>query len=393
MLVASHGRNPSQPSRPNLPTKIEWLRELIRKKWNSTNSRSTNLQQAQVGASWRLKNQRILQSYPPALRCIPHHWTQELSMDSLPWLDRPRRDMHFILPIILLLGVSIFGSPSCKIRSTRMPRHPSHIWNETSFELSHVYDQILIRSLEIWLLTRHQGRTASSLNFSKKIGHSSETTIWSWSNSLATHQLPPSFTCGVLALLHKGGICSHLKNWRPITLLNVAYKIYAKALQLLLQLVLNEIISDDKSTFFPGRFILENIMPTQETIKWAKHSHLPQIFLKLDFSKAYDKVDWVLCLPPWTRWASDKPFLRWFVSSWRKRSTTLMWMAGYFEISRSTRHLAWLPHDAIIISYHLRSLEHSHQETSWVRPHQRYPVANRETECPLTIYWWEVLPF
>jgi hypothetical protein len=36
---------------------------------------------------------------------------------------------------------------------------------------------------------------------------------------------------GLITLLHKGGDGEDLGNWRPITLLNIAYKILAKALQ------------------------------------------------------------------------------------------------------------------------------------------------------------------
>jgi hypothetical protein len=39
------------------------------------------------------------------------------------------------------------------------------------------------------------------------------------------------------------------------------------------------------------RFILDNIFLTYETIHYAKQSKQPLLFLKLDFSKAYDKVD------------------------------------------------------------------------------------------------------
>jgi hypothetical protein len=39
------------------------------------------------------------------------------------------------------------------------------------------------------------------------------------------------------------------------------------------------------------RFILNNIFFTYETIYYAKQSRQPLLFLKLDFSKAYDKVD------------------------------------------------------------------------------------------------------
>jgi hypothetical protein len=43
-------------------------------------------------------------------------------------------------------------------------------------------------------------------------------------------RLPTGMTKGMLVLLHKGGEREMLNNWRPISLLNVSYKIYAKLL-------------------------------------------------------------------------------------------------------------------------------------------------------------------
>jgi hypothetical protein len=53
-----------------------------------------------------------------------------------------------------------------------------------------------------------------------------------------------------------------------------------------------EVISHDQSVFLPMRFILNNIFFTHQTIQWAKKSKQSLIFLKLDFSKAYNKVEW-----------------------------------------------------------------------------------------------------
>jgi hypothetical protein len=52
-----------------------------------------------------------------------------------------------------------------------------------------------------------------------------------------------------------------------------------------------ELISPDQSAFLPMRYILNNIFLTQETISHAKQTNQPLLFLKLDFFKAYDKVD------------------------------------------------------------------------------------------------------
>jgi hypothetical protein len=52
-----------------------------------------------------------------------------------------------------------------------------------------------------------------------------------------------------------------------------------------------EVISTDQSTFLPVQFILDNIFLTHETIHHAKQSVQFLIFMKLDFSQAYDKID------------------------------------------------------------------------------------------------------
>ena len=110
--------------------------------------------------------------------------------------------------------------------------------------------------------------------------------------SIREGRLPPGVTQGMIVLLYKGSDQQALTNWRPITLLNLGYKIYTKALQLRLQPVLMDVISPDQLAFLPLRFILDNLLITQETMAWEESSNQPLIFLKLDFSKAYDMVDW-----------------------------------------------------------------------------------------------------
>jgi hypothetical protein len=72
-------------------------------------------------------------------------------------------------------------------------------------------------------------------------------------DSISREALPSGATEGLIALLHKGRLRDSLNNWRPITLLNVLYKFFAKALQIRLQPVLMEIISPDQSAFLPMR--------------------------------------------------------------------------------------------------------------------------------------------
>jgi hypothetical protein len=110
--------------------------------------------------------------------------------------------------------------------------------------------------------------------------------------SLAKGKLPNSVVRGLITLLHKGGDHLPLGNYRPITLFNSTYKIYAKLLQRRLQPVLMEVISPDQSAFLPMRYILDNIVLTQEILNWAKTSKQLLVLMKLDFVKAYDRVSW-----------------------------------------------------------------------------------------------------
>jgi hypothetical protein len=89
--------------------------------------------------------------------------------------------------------------------------------------------------------------------------------------AVESRRLPLGVTKGLVPLLYKGERKKHLTNWRPITLLNVGYKLFAKVLQLWLQPILMEIVSFDWLVFLPMRFILDNILLTHETLEWANH--------------------------------------------------------------------------------------------------------------------------
>lgn len=81
--------------------------------------------------------------------------------------------------------------------------------------------------------------------------------------------LPRQMNHGLITLLHKGRDREDLGMWRPITLLNIAYKILAKALQRRLQPLLLDVISTDQTAFLPLHYILDNMLVIHETIQWA----------------------------------------------------------------------------------------------------------------------------
>lgn len=81
-------------------------------------------------------------------------------------------------------------------------------------------------------------------------------------------------------------------NWRPITLLNIDYKILTKAMATRLQSVLPGIIHGDQTGFIPGRCISENLRTIQDVIDFTNATSQLAFMAALDFKKAFDSVEW-----------------------------------------------------------------------------------------------------
>ena len=60
-------------------------------------------------------------------------------------------------------------------------------------------------------------------------------------------------------IFKKRGDIKDLKNWRPISLLNVDYKICSKVITLRLSRVLHVVVDPDQTCSVPGRSISSNI--------------------------------------------------------------------------------------------------------------------------------------
>ena len=106
----------------------------------------------------------------------------------------------------------------------------------------------------------------------------------------AATKMSPSQREALLKLLFKKNDKEPLKNWRPISLLNVDYKILAKALALRLRQVLSEIVHTDQTCGIPTRSIHENIMKIRDVIHHT-HSSGQAIVIGVDQEKAFDRVD------------------------------------------------------------------------------------------------------
>ncbi|KAK9992106.1 hypothetical protein SO802_027091 [Lithocarpus litseifolius] len=109
---------------------------------------------------------------------------------------------------------------------------------------------------------------------------------------------PPNFNETHIVLIPKVKEPKRVTDFRPISLCNMVFRITSKVIANELKKIFPSIISDTQSAFVHGRLITDNVLVAFETmhhINGRKGGRKGEMTLKLDMSKAYDRVEW-LCL-------------------------------------------------------------------------------------------------
>ena len=100
-----------------------------------------------------------------------------------------------------------------------------------------------------------------------------------------------------------------MRNWRPISLLNVDYKIITKILAERLKKVLPSIIHSDQKGFVQGRNIHEANRLLQDIISYTDHNQINIAIIFLDYEKAFDRVEWSWKLKYLCKFNFDEKFV------------------------------------------------------------------------------------
>ena len=105
--------------------------------------------------------------------------------------------------------------------------------------------------------------------------------------------LPRSMNTALIRLIFKNtGEKSNLKNWRPISLLNVDYKIISKVITNRLRKIMPDVIGEDQSCGVTRRNIQDNLMIIRDAIYYINNEDREGAILSIDQEKAFDRIEW-----------------------------------------------------------------------------------------------------
>ena len=129
--------------------------------------------------------------------------------------------------------------------------------------------------------------------------------------------LDPQINHTNLCLIPKIYPPTGMKEFRPIALCNVSYKIISKILVNRLKKHLDSIISENQNAFIPGRMISDNIVVAHEifhSLKARKRQATSYMAIKTDITKAYDGLEWVFLKRTMEEMGFDEKWVGWIMA-------------------------------------------------------------------------------
>ena len=132
----------------------------------------------------------------------------------------------------------------------------------------------------------------------------------------------------------------YIKNWRPISLLNVDVKVVSKVLATRLKKVISNLVSSDQTAYVPDRYIGESVRLTSDLLEYTNIHNLPGYMVTIDIEKAFDSVNHTFLLCALRKYGFGNNFIKYVKIILNRQESCIMnngHSTGYFALSSGTR--------------------------------------------------------
>ena len=190
------------------------------------------------------------------------------------------------------------------------------------------------------------GKTPGDDGFTKEFYETFFELLWrdltdSFNEAFQTGKLSISQRRGVISLIPKDeNNLMVLSNWRPITLLNVDYKILARAIAKRIEPKLPKLVHSDQTGFVKGRYIGQNVRLLNDLMEFTESNKLPGILLFIDFEKAFDTLEWPFIQHALKFLNFGPNICKWISVLYNDVESGVInggYMTNYFRVSRGVR--------------------------------------------------------
>ena len=163
-----------------------------------------------------------------------------------------------------------------------------------------------------------------------------------FNNAYLKGEIANDITEGIITLIYKKNDPKLLQNWRPISLLNVDYKILSKVLANRLKPLMDKIIKNHQTCGVTGRSLHDNIDTIIKLIEYVNEMESREgcYLICFDLEKAFDRIEHEYMLQVIEQIGLGKHFKRWVQIMYEKATSRVYvngYMSGNIQIKRSVR--------------------------------------------------------